>query len=192
MKMQNVNLGKKFYKLMKEQLPAFVLAELFSKSLVYTGENFEVQSNKKEPSRKELIAIPNKKNYLGNYEKRIVVLVEDEKNMHLDDESLQFLSGILNACKLNIAHIALINFNKNKIEFNQLKKDMQPEYLILFGINTLQIELPFAMPNYKVQFFDNCNILIAPSLIELNKTGEHAKAQKTQLWKSLKNMFNIG
>jgi len=176
---------------MNEQLPAFVLAELFSNSLVYTGENIQAEIYKRELSKNENGPAKNKKKYFGNYEKKIVVLVNDEENIHLDDESLQFLSGILNACKLNLAHIALINFHKNKVEFNQLKKDMQPVFLILFGLNTLQIELPFAMPDYKVQFFDNCKILIAPSLTELNKNGEQAKAEKTKLWKSLKNMFDI-
>ena len=169
---------------MKDQLPAFVLAELFSNSLVYTGENV----------RSELIqeVLPKQeKNYLGNYERKIIVLVNDDGNMYLGDGELEFLTGILNACKLNLAHIALINFNNNPVDFNQLRKKMQAEYLLMFGVNTLQIQLPFTMPDYQVQQYDNCKIVTAPSLIALNNKTQLAKAEKTKLWKSLQNIFNL-
>jgi len=168
--------------LMKDQLPAFVLAELFSNSLVYTGENV----------RSELIqeVLPKQeKNYLGNYERKIIVLVNDNGNMYLSDEELEFLTGILNACKLNLAHIALINFNNNPVDFNQLRKKMQAEYLLMFGMNTLQIQLPFTMPDYQVQQYDNCKIVTAPPLTALNNKTQLAKAEKTKLWKSLQNIF---
>jgi len=170
--------------LMKDQLPAFVLAELFSNSLVFTGENV----------RSELIqeVLPKQeKNYLGNYERKIIVLVNDNGNMYLSDEELEFLTGILNACKLNLAHIALINFNNNPVDFNQLRKKMQAEYLLMFGMNTLQIQLPFTMPDYQVQQYDNCKIVTAPSLTNLNNKTQQAKAGKTKLWKSLQNIFSL-
>ena len=169
---------------MKDQLPAFVLAELFSNSLVYTGENV----------RSELIqeVLPKQeKNYLGNYERKIIVLVNDNGNMYLSDEELEFLTGILNACKLNLAHIALINFNNNPVDFNHLRKKMQAEYLLMFGMNTLQIQLPFTMPDYQVQQYDNCKIVTAPPLTALNNKTQLAKAEKTKLWKSLQNIFNL-
>ena len=58
--------------LAKDQLPPFVLADLFSNSLVYTGETL----------RRELIheALPKlEKIYLGNYERKIIVLVKIKK-----------------------------------------------------------------------------------------------------------------
>ena len=96
----------------KEKLPDFVLAELYNKSLVFIKDD-EKQKNIEE-GLKEV-----KKLYLGNYEKRIIVLVNDADNIYLSDESLRFLSGILNACKLNLAHIAVINFNNNALSFSE-------------------------------------------------------------------------
>ena len=170
--------------LAKDQLPAFVLADLFSNSLVYTGENL-----KPEPISETLPK--QQKTYLGNYERKIIVLVNDNHNMYLGDEEMEFLTGILNACKVNFTHIALINFNNNPVDFNHLRKKMQAEYLLMFGMNALQIQLPFAMPDYQVQQYDNCKIVTAPSLDNLNKKTSTAKSEKTKLWKSLQNIFSL-
>jgi hypothetical protein len=67
---------------------------------------------------------------------------------------------------------------------------MQAEYLLMFGVDTLQIQLPFTMPDYQVQQYDNCKIVMAPSLTDLNKKTSHAKSEKTKLWKSLQNVFS--
>lgn len=177
---------------MPEQLPGFILAGLFNNSIVVTDEDSKQLIPKKQtpPLNKEATSAKQKK-YLGNYDKKIVVLVNDENNTYLSDENLNFLTGVLNACKLNLAHIALMNFNTEAVDFNQLKKDMQPEYLILFGINSLQIQLPFTMPDYQVQSYSNSMILTAPALDVLNIADAKAKDEKTKLWKSLKKMFNI-
>ena len=168
----------------KEKLPDFVLAELYNKSLVFVDDGTKqknVVENFKEP----------KKLYLGNYEKKIIVLVNDAENIYLSDESLHFLSGILNACKLNLAHIAVINFNNNALSFSELKKQLQPVFLLSFGITALQIELPFTMPDYQVQLYDNCRIVIAPSLTALNSETSGAITEKKKLWKSLQKMFSL-
>jgi hypothetical protein len=169
---------------MKDRLPAVVLAELFRNTLVDAGEEAKQKFIKEELPK-------SKKIYLGNYERKIIVLVNDSDSMYLNDKDLDFLTGILNACKLNLAQIALINFNKNAVDFARLKKEMQPEYLLLFGINALQIELPFTMPHYQVQQYDNSKIVTAPALTQLNQASQQAKTEKTNLWRSLKNMFNL-
>ena len=169
---------------MNEQLPGFVLAELYGKSLVITEDKEQSKSIQNKKQKQE-------KKYLGDYKKKIAVIINDAENIFLDDESLNFLSRILAPCKLNLADIALINFDKQQTNFSQLKKEMQPEFLLLFDVTALEIELPFIMPDYKVQNYDNCSILIAPSLQQLNKNSEEAKAEKTKLWKSLQTMFNL-
>ncbi len=170
--------------MMKEQLSPFILAELFSNVLVDIPEVHKagpINTNAQRPNHW----------YLGNYEKKIVVLAEDDSNTYLSDRGLDFLTGILNACKLNLAHIALINFTNHRVNFQQLKKELQPEFLISFGVKPLQIELPFTMPDHQVQQYSNCTILVAPSLVALNRQTQEAKAEKTKLWKSLKKMLDL-
>jgi hypothetical protein len=167
---------------MEEQLPSFLLAELFTDSIVSITENIPKQSVKKE------IPLP-KKIYLGNYEKKIAILVNDADNPYLSDETLSFLTGILNACKLNLAHVALINFHNNPVNFQFLRTKLSAEFLLLFGVTPLQIELPFTMPHYQVQKYDKCSTITAPSLAELSIPA--AKQEKMKLWQSLKKMFDL-
>lgn len=178
---------------MKEQLPAFVLAELFKDNLVYTGEKLNkiiVTEELPKTESKQVVSAPAKK-YLGNYERKIIVLVNDKNTTYLSDANLEFLSGILNACKLNLAHIALMNFDKNAVDFLQLKKEFKPECLLLFGVTVLQIQLPFDMPHYQLQDYNNCKIIAAPSLEHLNQKTAEAKSEKIKLWKSLQKMFGL-
>ena len=170
---------------MKEQLPAFLLAELYTDSIVQidTDKNVKLKPNAGTTLTKAL--------YLGNFQKKIIVLTCDESNNYISDDNLVFLTGILNACKLNLSHIALINFYNNAVNFGGLKKELQPEFLISFGITALQIELPFTMPDYQVQDYNKCKIAIAPALNELNEQTQKAKAEKTKLWKSLQKMFDL-
>ena len=168
----------------EELLPGFVLAGLYEKSLVLINDETEQKSTQKVNGQSEKI-------YLGSYEKKIIVLVNDEANNYTNDANLTFLAGILKACKLNMLQIALINFNNNPVDFLKLKKEMMPEFLLLFGVTTLQVELPFDMPFYQVQQYSNCHITTAPSLIVLNKENAQAIAEKKKLWKSLQKMFNI-
>ena len=178
---------------MKEQLPDFVLSELFSNYLIETGENLSVETAQQKLQKQNTVHQPVKPNkiYLGNYEKKIIVLVNDLDNIYLSEDNLNFLTGILSACKLNLAHIGLINLNNNPLNFSNLKKDLQPSSLILFGVTALQIELPFTMPNYQVQEYNKCHILTAPALTELNQQIPTAKTEKAKLWKSLQKMFNL-
>jgi len=169
---------------MKEQLPGFVLAELFSKSLVIAEDSTQHKLIQKHTQRSENW-------FLGNYEKKIIVLTNDTENSYADDPGLQFLNGILAACKLDLAHIALINLNRHSVTYSQLKKEMRPQFLLLFGVSATQIELPFVMPEYKVQDYDHCSILIAPALQTLNRDSEEVKKEKSKLWHSLKKMFNL-
>ena len=169
---------------MEDRLPSFVLAELFGNSLVNISKEAKQELTKTEKQ-------PSQKIYLGNYEKKIIVLVNDAANMYLSDNSLQFLTEILNACKLNFAHIALINFNKHAVNFLQLKKEMQPAYILGFGVSALQIDLPFDMPHYQVQQYSNCTITTAPSLDVINQSTQQAKAEKKKLWSSLQKMFDL-
>ena len=168
---------------MQEYLPGFVLADLYSKSLVFIDDEIKQQTEKN--------SVQNTNTYLGNYVKKIIVLVNNADNSYINDADLNFLSGILKACQLNLADIALINFNNNPVSFLYLKKEMKVEFLLSFGVTALQIELPFDMPLYQVQHYDNCQIVITPSLTALNQQTQESKTEKTKLWKSLQKMFSL-
>ena len=79
--------------------------------------------------------------FLGKNEKKILVLVNESDTTFLPVTDLNFLISILSACKITMADIALVNFDKNReINYNILMKDFEPASVLLFGIN------PFFMP----------------------------------------------
>src|SRR6476661_1685011 len=51
--------------------------------------------------------------YLEKNEKNIQVLINEADSPYLSDEDLNFLTGILNACRLSIADVAIVNIHHN-------------------------------------------------------------------------------
>ncbi|SJZ96095.1 hypothetical protein [Sediminibacterium ginsengisoli] len=132
-----------------------------------------------------------KLSFLGNNGKNILILVSDPASVHLNDEALQFLSAILGACKLNLGDVAIINAQHNDISYDYLKSQMQPKQLLLFGIDTRLVQLPFVVPQYQVQAYDKCQFLLAPPLSAMLGNSQEAKLEKSKLWLSLKKIFGL-
>lgn len=134
---------------------------------------------------------PPDKWFLGGNAKGIVVIVNDLENVYLSDDELQLLTGILNACKLNMQDIAVLNYARYPYPFSRLQQLMQINNCILFEVSLQQVQLPFSIPYNQVQTFNNCTFTYAPSLRTMLGATEEAKLQKSKLWLSLKKMFNI-
>jgi len=196
-KLTVVNIHK--YQLMKFQLPGFIIADLYKNSLVAVGDIQTKPQEKQEDkfikipvAEKENVAEPQAKNwFLGNNAKQITVLVNDAKNVFLDDASLQLLTGILAACQLNLADVAIVNTAHTNLVYQEIKQSLQCKYCLLFNVSTTQIQMPFTIPQYQVQQYDGCSFLLAPSLSEMSGTGKEAKVEKSKLWVCLKKMFDV-
>lgn len=169
------------------QLPDFVLSDLYKSQLVVIGES-TIESNL--PKKKQL-ETPVKPEFLGDNRKNICILVKEPEAVYLNDNSLQFLSAILAACKLNLGDVAIVNFLNNPPDFPALKSWLQPRFMMAFDIPPASLALPFDLPNYQVQAYDQCSFLFAPSLNLMTADSREAKLEKSKLWLSLKNMFNI-
>lgn len=162
------------------QLPSIVLQDLFKNSLIElnTGE-----AEKEKPSN-STAAI----SFLGSNKKNVSIIVEDASTIYLPDEQLNFLIGILSACKLSMAEVALVNRAKHpQLNYNALESELDAAIILLFGVTPAQLELPLAFPQYQIQKFNNQIYLSAPDLAVLQ--GD--KAEKTKLWNCLKQVFSI-
>jgi len=168
-------------------LPGFVLADLFKNSLVIMDN--EQKAVKEKP--KKAIVSADRQWYLGSNLRNITLIVNEKDAVYLPDDALQFLSSILGACKLNLGDVAIVNHHNDPLNYISLKEKLQPGFLILFGVSAQQIELPFTVPNFQVQKYDNCSFLLAPPLASMLGNGPEAKLEKSKLWLCLKNMFSI-
>jgi hypothetical protein len=166
------------------QLPDFIIADMYKKDLVaYEGE--------KKSEKKEIKAPVNKKWYLGENKKNVLIALNDGEAVFLRDEWLQFLSAILQACKLNLADVAIINLANQELTYKKVSEELKPQFYILFDINLKNFQLPFIVPNYQIQQYNQAKFLLAVSLLEINNSTQEAKLEKSRLWLSLKKMFNI-
>jgi hypothetical protein len=160
------------------QLPAIVLQDLYKNSLV----EFDTNAVKKTAKKTTGIA------FLGNNQKQVTIIANDDTTIYLPDEELNFLMGILNACKLSMADVALVNMAKTgALTYAEIEQELNAGTILLFGVTPLQLQLPLQFPHYQVQKFNGLVYLAAPALTSIAAD----KAEKTKLWNCLKQIFSI-
>lgn len=160
------------------QFPDTILQSLYSKCL------YDLDSNKSVLSGIQAAGI----SFLGSNQKKITILVNCETAIYLPDEELNFLLGVLTACKLSMADVALVNLVKNPgLTYAVLSEQLHAEKVFLFGSDASVLELPLQFPHYQVQPFNNQVYLSSVSLKELQAN----KDEKMKLWACLKKIFSI-
>lgn len=126
---------------------------------------------------------------LGNNKKQVTVVVNCPNDVFVPEDDLAFLTKMLGACKLNMADVAIINHATAAVAIEKVKLQLQPKYLLLFGIEPGTIQLPISFPPFKEQPYAGTTYLFTPALSELNVETEDAKVLKRKLWDCLKRIF---
>lgn len=152
-------------------LNKLLLKQLYKKSLISSGNTDATAAAQVH--------------FLGNNEKNILVIVNESKARFCTDAELQLLTGIMNACSLSLADIALINQYHTKEKFDDLQVQLKPSIVLLFGVASEHIDLPISFPHYQIQLFNKIQYLCAPPLNMLATDKE----QKKLLWASLQKLF---
>ena len=160
------------------ELPAIIIQSLYSKSL------YDLKTDESGLDAIQAGSI----GFLGSNQKKIALLVNSTQAIYLPDEELNFLLGILTACRLSMADIALINISKNPgLLYTDITEQLKAEKIFLFGLDAEVLALPLQFPHYQVQQFNNQVYLSSPSLSDLQKDKE----EKMKLWNCLKNIFSL-
>ena len=174
------------------QLNPSLLADMYRTSLVETKEAVRVKEQKQVPVVIEAPTRATKAaswNYLGEYKKNILIVVRYNKVPYLPNEQLSFLTSVLNACKLNLGDVAIVNAaNGPSALYRDLQEKFKSNDTILLGVTPEELEMPISFPEFQVQAFNNCIFLHAPVLEVL----ETDKVLKSKLWVCLKKMFGVG
>lgn len=157
------------------QLTPFVLGTLFNKSL------YDLKPTGEKSTASNI-------SFLGDNKKRIALLVYSPESIYLPDEELNFLLGILTACKLSMMDIALINISKNpELSYTDIAEQIKAEKVFLFGVNPEVLKLPLQFPHYQLQHYNNQVYLSSAPLNKLQTD----KQEKLKLWNSLKRVFSF-
>lgn len=160
------------------QLSPFVIQDLFQKSLVDINE---AENDPVIVERKGL-------NMFGGNKQHIILMVNNPDAAFVTDQQLTFLSGILNACKLTLEDVGVVNIaSYPAISYKIISETFKPRIVLMFGISPDTIQLPFVMPEFQRQSYNNQVYLAAPSLDDL----ENDKDLKRKLWTALQQIFSL-
>ena len=177
------------------QLPDFVVAELYKDKLVIIPEtqmntNAADKDKKINPTKTEGSS-QEKKFWLGDNKKQVAIIVNDHKNVFIDDNALQFLTNILSACQLNLSDVAIVNIADAQRSFNEITRTLNSKYALLFGIDADKSFLQEKPELFVNTTINNIRIVAAPPLETMMPQTQEAKATKSKLWNALKKMFEI-
>lgn len=121
----------------------------------------------------------------GENHSHVLFVVNNNTHKFLPDDEMELLTKLVSACKLSLADIALVNFSSNKYNYQLFNDQFHPKKILIFGVKNTELELPFDIPYFQVQTFQQQSYLTAPPLKEfLNNT-----ALKKELWRTLQNLF---
>ncbi len=168
-------------------LPGTVIADLYKQSLVVTGSG---HSSTKGSEFKTAAPLNNFK-FLGNNQQHIAIIVQFEEETFIPDSHLQFLTKMLEACKLNLGDVAIVNHARTEVDMEKLKEQLNPSHVILFGVEPVAVKLPLNFPHFKEQAFAGCTYLFTPQLEILNQDSEEGKLLKSKLWVCLRKLFKV-
>lgn len=196
------------------KLPGFVIADLYRNTLIQPSAadgyqalpeiavaepepvRVEQQPVAKTPAREPVVqakapgeaGLPPYK-ILGNNKKQVTVVVNCPQDVFVPEGDLQFLTKMLDACKLNMADVAIVNHATAAVTIDRVKAQLQPQFLLLFGVEPDEIHLPINFPSFKEQAYAGTTYLLTPALSQLNQDTDVAKGLKKKLWECLKRMF---
>jgi len=173
------------------QLNEAMLAGLYRQPLIPASKEDLEKAKEKPVSIVNASGVDIPYKFLGKNQRHIVMIVDFPHDVFLPEEHLKFISKMLEACKLNLGHVAILNRAASAVDINRLKKELQPEFLLLFGIEPVSIQLPLSFPHFKDQEYAGCNYLFTPPLNELNQDTDEGKLLKSKLWLCLKKMFGM-
>jgi len=118
-------------------------------------------------------------------------VVNDPASVYLNESDFILLTSILNACRLTIADIALINIGNQKASLHEMLTKLPSLLVIAFDIDAkaLKIKLPTTL--YKTTPLGETNLLFSAALSTMQGTSADAKKEKGKLWTVLKQIFQL-
>jgi len=182
----------------KTILPPSLLVSLYKDSLVLTEKEIKpekITENKLPGKEQETITESNEMaspiKYLGDHHKKILVVVNDPASVYLNESDFILLTSILNACRLTISDIALINIGNQKASLHEMLTKLPSLLVIAFDIDAkaLKIKLPSTL--YKVTPLGETNLLFSGALSTMQGGSVDAKKEKGKLWTVLKQIFQL-
>lgn len=153
------------------------------------GRAAEVATKSAEVAVKPAVVAPDAPlKFMGSHKRKILLLVRDPSSVFLDEKTFQFLISIMDACKISMEDVALVNTTHTGTRLlTAIAQELGSQIIVLFGIPLSEMELPMLFPNYQVQAYGGKTYLGADALSAIAAD----RMQKGLLWGSLKQLFQL-
>jgi hypothetical protein len=159
-------------------LSPYLHKSFFRNKLIDLCESIASDGN---PVEKEIV-------FLGEHNKHHVFVVDEKGFKFLEEKNLHFFLQLIEACKFTLQDIALLNRNSQPaLNYKEINDKMDAKTVVCFGLTTTDLDLPFSIPSYQVQKFENTAYLIAPDLAALRDNP----TEKKLLWGALQKIYNL-
>lgn len=159
------------------QLDPYFLARIFTQPII---------PGKKVPVVTTPAVIPQVK-FLGENQKNIALFIQNEGGAYLNEELFNLLTNILNACKLGVQDIALINVaHYPAMAFTAWQSAVPIRQAVFFGVPPAAMGIE-DFPVYQVITANGCQLLYADDLPMIAQD----KMLKGRLWGGLKQLLGI-
>jgi hypothetical protein len=188
----------------KTILPASVLVALYKDTLVLPDheKKDEIIPNKEEKEtatseNNTPIDLPKVKKstgplkHLGDHHKKVLIIVNDPNSVYLNEADFILLTSILNACKLTIADIALVNIGNQETSVHQFLETLPSSTIMCFDVASADLKIKLPNTLYKVNELGESNLFFSKALSTMQGTGAEAKQEKGTLWVLLKKIFAL-
>lgn len=170
------------------RLSSSLVAMLYPNSLLDMGSDDATPVPNKPVAEQKIDAETKASKWLGNNQKNILIVVRYNDFVHLPDDELKFLAGMLTACKLSLDDVAIINTNNyKKGGYSDILAEFKSRIVFLFGITPVDFGLPVNFPAFQVQTVSGTTYLYSPALEDRSTDSLF----KSRLWLSLRSIFSI-
>ena len=176
------------------RLSSELIAALYPESLVAgteptSVEPISVKENVKvtKPVAVKTAAYP----FMGENNRFICFLANCPEEDFLPAEQLGFLKKMLTACKLDLNDIALLNIAHVKFDLAELRVQLNPHIIFLWGIPPESVGLKSGLPDFNISMVDAVSVIpvLGPDLMSGNRP--EGTEFKQRLWVCLKKLFTL-
>lgn len=188
------------------QLPPRLIVDLYEKSLMSPvnpesrpapdashkqSEAILPTPDPQRPGHEQSSPLNEAYRFLGSNSRHILIIVDEPEQAFLSDPHLQLLTKMLEACKLHLGDVAIVNNAVKAARIEALRSQLNSQIILLFGVSPADAGMPIAFPPFRLQDYAGARFLYAPGLDEIDQPTEEARLLKSKLWLCLKQIFNI-
>lgn len=171
------------------QLSSDLIAALYPESLVVIKEYVPAKENEKSP--KPVADKPSVYPFLGENNRSICFLTNFPEEDFLPAEQHEFLIKMLSACKLSFNDIALVNIAHISFDLAELRVQLHPKIIFLWGIPPLSVGFKSGLPDFNVSAVDGISVIPVLSPDTMSGTRPEGTEFKQRLWICLKKLFTL-